>query len=545
MQCPDHHSDGFGRYFVNEEKGIGSCFSCDLRTWTDEKGRTWAKRGAKGKTYLLDSNGVDAQGDGYTEDTFKDEEWDVMEDKPGTYKPLRGITEDTLKFFDVKTYQGDGKEYQEYVYPTGGIKVRYLPKEFSAKNGFKGDELFGSNLFPAGCAKKIVITEGELDAMAAWQMLKSGSYVNPVVSVPGANPSGKLWEKCGPYLDSFDQILLSLDKDEPGKKLAEKITQMFPGKVFELDHQGYKDANEVLKQGDPSAYKGSWWKPTRIKPEDALIDPEDYLKLYDESPDFEYFTTGLKELDEKILGICKGYFTVILAKTGVGKTEVMRYLEHRLLSTSDYKFGYLHLEESKLRSLLGLVSYDLGQNFTLKKFVQESGREEEVREAITNLSKDGRMIQVPFKLEEGYETLIERIKFYKAAFDIDYFFFEPIQDVVTGEDKEGKLSDLSSRLGTLASEIGVGIVTIAHQNQNGETMYATMIGKKAAFEIILERDQEAEDLEERNRTHVKVGRKNRVALGTGPAGALDFDLESFTLKPVVGPQAPVVNREDF
>jgi len=198
----------------------------------------------------------------------------------------------------------------------------------------------------------------------------------------------------------------------------------------------------------------------------------------------------------------------------------------------------MHLEESKLRSVLGLVSYELNDNLTLKKFIDEKGREEDVKESIKRLSLDERMLQFTFNPEDGYESLLDRIKFLKAAFSIDYVFFEPIQDLVHGEDKEGKLADLSSRLGTMASDLDVGIVTIAHQNQNGDTMYATMIGKKAAFEIILYRDQEADDYEERNRTYVKVGRKNRVGLGNGPAGALDFNHETYTLSPVMGAQEP-------
>jgi hypothetical protein len=201
----------------------------------------------------------------------------------------------------------------------------------------------------------------------------------------------------------------------------------------------------------------------------------------------------------------------------------------------------MHLEESKLRSILGLVSYDLQDNLTLKKFIDEKGRDEDVRESIKRLSLEERMLQFSFNPEDGYESLIDKIKFMKAAFDVDYVFFEPIQDLVHGEDKEGKLADLSSRLGTLATDLDVGIVTIAHQNQQGDTMYATMIGKKAAFEILLHRDQEAEDFEERNRTYIKVGRKNRVGLGNGPAGALDFDHETYTLSPVMGPREPEVS----
>jgi len=204
----------------------------------------------------------------------------------------------------------------------------------------------------------------------------------------------------------------------------------------------------------------------------------------------------------------------------------------------------MHLEESKLRSVLGLVSYDLNDNLTLKKFIDEKGREEDVRGSISKLTEGERMLQFSFHAEDGYEVLLDKIKYMKAAFDIDYVFFEPIQDLVHGEDKEGKLADLSSRLGTMASDLDVGIVTIAHQNQNGDTMYSTMIGKKAAFEITLHRDQEAEDPVERNRTKVRVGRKNRVGLGNGPAGALDFLAETYTLVPVQPPKEPKTNGTD-
>lgn len=536
LPCVDTEECGSSdAYSWNNTKNQGYCHACELKTWL-HKDKLWAKRGT-GKAYQL---GADDSTAVVVEDfTPKD----IKEPTGGEFVGMRGITPTTMEMFNVKT---DGDK-QHYIYPSGGTKTRYLSnKEFSASN-LRSDELFGMNLFPVNASRIVTITEGELDAMSAWQMLSQGSsYVNPVVSLPSATPSGKLWEKCKGWLDSFEKILLSVDNDDAGRKVAERISLMFPRKVFVMNHGDYKDANDFLQAGDQKAYKSAWWGAKPYRPDDMLVDAEDYLELFDESPDFEYFTTGIPELDEKILGINKGYFTVIQAPTGVGKTEVMRYLEYRCLTTSNYKFAYMHLEESKLRSVLGLVSYDLNDNLTLKKFIDEKGREEDVRESISKLTNGERMLQFSFNAEDGYEVLLDKIKYMKAAFDIDYVFFEPIQDLVHGEDKEGKLADLSSRLGTMASDLDVGIVTIAHQNQNGDTMYATMIGKKAAFEILLERDQEAEDFQDRNRTKVKVGRKNRVGLGNGPAGALDFDVDTYTLKVVQGPQEPKTdNKGDF
>ena len=538
-QCPAHTGDtsGSDSYSFNEAKGVGNCFSCGLKTW-NYKGTLWGKHDG-GKTFSVKDGKVAQE---YEDDDTVEYTPKGISDETGKFVPWRGITEATMKHFGVTTTQGQ----VNFKYPNSGVKSRSkAEKKFHASN-LKADELFGMNLFPAGCARKITITEGELDTLSSWQMLQSGKYINPVVSLPSATPSGKLWDKCRGYLDSFEEIILSVDNDGPGKKLAEKISLMFPGKVKVMDHGQYKDANDFLMNGEAQAYKNLWWSAKKYRPDDMLVDADDYLNLYEESPDFEYFPTGIDELDSKILGINKGYFTVIQAPTGVGKTEVMRYLEWQCLKNSNYTFAYMHLEESRLRSVLGLVSYELGDNLTLKKFIDEKGREEDVKQAITDLTTSERMVQFNYSPEDGYESLLDKIKYLVAAFEVDYVFFEPIQDLVDGVDKESKLADLSSRLGTLASSLGVGLVTIAHQNKDGDTMYATMIGKKAAFEIVLERDQENDDLTERNRTYIKVGRKNRVGLGNGPAGALDFDHNSYTLKPVVGPQEPKRNgEEDF
>ena len=75
-------------------------------------------------------------------------------------------------------------------------------------------------------------------------------------------------------------------------------------------------------------------------------------------------------------------------------------------------------------------------------------------------------------------------------------------------------------------------------------MYSSMITKRAAFELLLKRDRDSDDVVEKNRTHVVIGRKNRTGLGNGSAGSLDFDLESYTLKPVEPLKAPIVNRKD-
>ena len=96
------------------------------------------------------------------------------------------------------------------------------------------------NLWNAGSARYVTVTEGELDAMSAYQMLK-GNYTNPVVSLPSATPSKALWEKCKAWLDSFEKIILSVDTDDAGNAIAAKMANLFPNKVYRIPHDKYKD----------------------------------------------------------------------------------------------------------------------------------------------------------------------------------------------------------------------------------------------------------------------------------------------------------------
>ena len=164
--------------------------------------------------------------------------------------------------------------------------------------GFKGDELFGMNLFPAGCSRIVTITEGELDALSAAQMLGK-QYTNPVVSLPSATPSKKLWENCKDWLGSFEKIVLSVDNDEAGNALADRMARLFPNKIYRVQHGDFKDANDFLKAGKGVDFKNLWWKPVKHTPENILNTADQFLKLYEDTPEHVYYPTGIQALDDK------------------------------------------------------------------------------------------------------------------------------------------------------------------------------------------------------------------------------------------------------
>jgi twinkle protein len=364
----------------------------------------------------------------------------------------RGISKKTMEKFGVYFTKQDGKETVHWKYPNG-TKHRELPK--SIRSSGKLDGFFGQDDYNSG-GRFVTITEGEEDRLSVIEMM--GDY--PCVSVPGASPSKDFWENARKYLNGFEKIVLSVDNDEAGDKLVDKFYRMLPGKVYRVSHTKYKDANDFLRDGAFREYKQSWWNAQKVKPDTILSTSEDFHKLYHETPDYEYFPTGIDGLDDKMLGIHKGAFTLILAPTGIGKTEFMRYLEWQAISETNYAIATCHLEETPLRSLLGLVSYDLCDNVTRKDLIDNKNRESDVLESMNKIAKKERLYQFQLKTDMTTDDLIEQIRFLVTAMGVDFVFLEPMQDVVSGDTstKESLLTDLSNKLKRLAPELNVGIV---------------------------------------------------------------------------------------
>ena len=515
--CPYVDCGSSDAFSYETELMIGKCHSCESAYPSKKATFSWAKE-------IYPTKGVNNMG--VVDYTPKR----IEQAGNGKFVAMRGITERTMEDFGVLTYD----DRQEYVYPSGGKKVRTLKeKGFYAKDGFKGDELFGMNFFTAGCSKIVTITEGELDALSVAQMLKS-SYTNPVVSLPSATPSRKLWENCKDWLNSFDKIVLSVDTDEAGNAVADKIAKLFPNKVYRVPHETYKDANEFLQAGKGNDFKSAWWNARKYTPENILNTTDQFLSLYNDTPEHQYVETGIVALDDKILGLMQGHFTVIKAPTGIGKTEVMRFLEYNMLQKG-IPIAAWHLEETKLRSLLGLVSYDCKENLTRRDLIDEKKAHDRVVKSIESLTKDENFYQFYLGDGQGTEELIEQIRFFREACGVRYVFFEPIQDVVAGKNEASKeeiLADLSVRLSKIAAELNVGIVTIAHTNDDGDPKYCKMIGQRASVIIDLSRDKESDDAEERNTTHITV-QKNRPCSEEGRAGKMRFNPDTFTLREVI------------
>ena len=522
IACPDDNCGSSDAYSWNEEREVGHCMSCDLGTWMFQ-GSLWAKHGKNGKPWVLKEN---AEG---MEDIFEDEPKTkpVVTNGTGFYAEFRGIKGHVREFYGVKQYHTPNRV--EYKYPSGGIKTRYIDeKSFSAK-GLHSDELFGMNHFPAGSSKYLVITEGEEDAMAAYQMLSHNGYTTPCVSLPSATPKKIIWEKCFKWLDSYEKIILSLDNDGKADHIKETLFDLFPNKIYVMDHGDVKDANDFLLQGKQKSYRDAWWKAKEYSPAGFVASVEDWFDALENETPYEYTPTPIKGFNEINRGLVKGGITVFKALPGTGKSSMLRMLQHDLVVSHGKTVAVLMMEEMKSTTGRAMATYELGKNVMTREDAERNGvGETEVKEALRAVVGDRKFVSFDINPQNPVEDTLRQCKYAVAVYGAEYIFVDHLQRLAYlggTENATSALTELGVKLTEFAKRKNVGIMCISHVNQDGKTKYASSIEEEAIMIIEMARDKQSDDPREQNTTYLNTS-KNRPFALTGPCGMLMYDKDT-------------------
>ena len=446
----------------------------------------------------------------------------------------RNIRKATCEKYNVT--QKDDRHYYPYTDSKGNLvayKIREVSnKKFYAKGQFDHANLFGQHLFTSG-GKYVTIVEGELDALAAYQL--TGSQW-PVVSIINGAASGlKSCKANFEWLDSFENIVICFDADEPGKKAAQEVGQLFGSKSKIVKHTlpDCKDACDYLVQGKEKEFVSTWWKAEAYKP-DGIINGSD---LYEElskpqaKPDAHW---PYPTLDQMLGGLRKRELVTIAAGTGQGKSTFLRQLIHHLLMTTDDKIGMAFLEENPSRTALGIMSIDAGKALHLPDTVYT---QEELDNSFTRTMGTGRCVLFNHFGSLDIDSVINRLKFMAKGMDCKWIILDHYQMILSGMDTDERkgLDMLLTRLRTLVEETGIGLFGVSHTRrqdgkglENGaEITLSSLRGTQGISQLSdavigLQRDQQHEDPKTRNTTDVRL-LKSRFTGETGPSGALYFN----------------------
>ena len=172
----------------------------------------------------------------------------------------RRISLDTAKRYGVTSE--DTKQYYPYYDKDGkliGSKVRTVAtKEFSTRGDMRHNVLFGQQLFKSG-GRYVTVVEGELDALAAYEML--GSRYAVVSVSKGAGGAIKDFKQNLEWLEGFENVVICFDNDAAGREAAEKCAQVLsPNKAKIVSLGAFKDASDYLKNNKVRQFTAEWWE---------------------------------------------------------------------------------------------------------------------------------------------------------------------------------------------------------------------------------------------------------------------------------------------
>jgi len=427
-------------------------------------------------------------------------------------------------------------------------KIRKKDKAFTWSGTPKEVGLFGENLFKAG-GKFITLTEGECDAMAAYELMGSKW---PAVSVKSGAAGGVGDVKANlEYLESFENVVINFDNDKPGKEAAIEIAKLLtPGKAKIMSLPvDFKDANDMLRQGRHSAYVSSFWDAKIYTPSGVLNLSDQFLAYQEQRNNkVEAIPYPWFGLNTKLEGMRAGELVTLTGGTGLGKSSVTREIEHWLIEQTDDNVGVIALEENWSRTAEGIMAVEANAKLHLDS-VKANYTDEEMDSYFKKVfmgDNDGRVWIHAHHGVNNVDDIFSKLRYMIIGLDCKWIVVDHLHMLVlsTLESDERKAIDgIMHRLRTLVEETGCGMILVSHLrrvdgnrgHENGiETGLNHLRGSQSIAQlsdcvIALERNQQADDDIEASTTKVRV-LKSRYTGDVGIATHLLYDQETGRLR---------------
>ena len=463
----------------------------------------------------------------------------------------RKVSRDVVDFFDVRmSVDQDGKPEAHY-YPytrqgkTVAYKVRQLPKDFRVVGDFKGVELFGQSKFNSG--RKLIITEGELDALAVAQAsLEKYGKIYPVVSIPSASNYKVLLEQ-REWIQGFQEIILMFDQDEAGQEAVKKAAKILPTGRVKVAVLPKKDPSDVLVADGPAAIHQAIWDARTWSPAGVVMG-ETVWEAFQQRQQVESvpYPDCLEGLNLKLKGIRHGEITLFTSGTGSGKSTVIKEIILDLLAKTDDKVGLISLEESVGDTAEKFISMALRRNIMDPPPAEDM----DLRAGFDQVFGDERLVLLDHQGSVGDDSLIDKIE-YMAQMGCKYMVLDHIT-IAVSEGAEGLsgneaidkvMSDLLKI--TKRYNIWLGLISHLRKSQGGKSFEEGNLAsiddikgsgsiKQISFDIIaFARNLVAEDEAERCTVKFRV-LKSRFTGMTGEAGSAYYNPRTTRLEAAGG-----------
>jgi twinkle protein len=451
----------------------------------------------------------------------------------------RGINADVVKKYGVTLQYGEDGLIKKHCYPYHNVDGEHLgnkirtvdSKEFIYNGSSKDVGLFGENVFKGG-GKYITVCEGELDAMSVHQMF--GNKYASVSLRTGSKGAKNDIKRSLEYLESFDAVVLCFDTDVAGKEAVRSVVDLFsPNKVKVCDLP-LKDANEMLLAGNIASFTRAWWDAKSYRP-DGIVASEETWDILTEEIRVESVPYPWLGINELTYGFRTGELVTITSGAGMGKSQMVRELEHYLLNATEDNIGVLALEESVKNTTLGVMSIEANKPLHLDL---DNTDDEELRGYWEATMGKGRMFMYDHFGSTSEDNLLSKVRYLAKGLDCKWIVLDHLSIVVSDQevqDERKAIDSIMTKLRQLVQETGIGLFLVSHlrrpmgkgHEEGGQISLSELRGSASIAQLSdmvigLERNQQADDPRVRNTTIVRV-LKNRFSGLTGPACSLHYD----------------------
>ena len=516
-------SDAVG---INEDDSA-KCFSC----------------GEFMPSYDKACGGKDMQTAKTTTTTFKQP--DMVEG--GQFNALkdRQISQATATKYGVKSMSDLQGNIVKHFYPyyngheLSATKIRnVINKDFYLSGTYNETGLFGQQLFKSG--KYVTITEGECDAMSAYELL--GSKWAVVSIKRGAQGAVKDIKESLEFFDEFENVIIAFDSDKAGKEASIKVARLFkPGKAKILTlPNGFKDPNDMLRSNRHKEFVECWWSAKVYTPSGVInvSEQRDKFNNRERKPCVPYPYEGL---NKKLYGMRQGELITLTGGTGLGKSSVTRELEHHLIKNTTDNVGIIALEEDWRRTIDGILSIEANARLYVDEERDKFSKEE--LDKMFDILYDGEnrnrvWVHSHFGTND-IDDIFTKLRFMIIGCDCRWVVVDHLHMLVSAVhdgDERRAIDTIMTRLRSLVEETGAGIILVSHLrrvdgnkgHENGVEVSlshlrgSNSIGQLSDCVIALERNQQSDDPEEARTTRLRV-LKSRYTGDVGLACRVIYD----------------------
>ena len=449
-----------------------------------------------------------------------------------TEKWRYGIAEFNGQKVQVANYVRDGQVI--------GQKVRFANKDFLTLGNFKQAGLFGQHLWREG-GRKLVITEGEIDAMSVSQLF---GLKWPVVSVPnGAQGAAKSLKKELEWVLTFDEVIFMFDNDEAGQAATLECVALFPPGTCKVAAFELKDANAMLVEGRGAEVVQAFWDAKVYRP-DGIIGIGD-IKQAALKPVVMGTPWPWAGLTKATRGRRDGELYGVGAGTGMGKTDVFTQIIEFDAIKQKTKCGVIYLEQHPVETVHRIAGKLAGKKFHLpnKDVDPEDGEDwtmAELESALDTLEATDTIELYNHFGSMDWETIEGKIRYMVVALGCKNIFLDHLTAMAAhAEDERKALEGILADMASLAQELQFKFHYISHlatpegkpHEEGGRVMLRHFKGSRAIgfwthFAIGLERDQQAEDMAVRTTTTLRVLKDRYTGSATGYTMGLCYDMDT-------------------